>query len=276
MSEPAPSGEAAGALDRPALLAQAARALAAAPADADDALLVDRLASVVLPALGEIAALYTATDAGEIAVASTTAAGSGLAGRLQDDLAQHPEAAAGYAEIMAQGQARLGQVAAGSGADEPSGLLSWHHALGMAAEILAPLGSDARRGALLTIGTTDERRRYAEPDLATVEVLAALLKGKRTARELARREARLQQQLEEGTLAGRELAHLLNNDLTMPVGVMELLMDRGTISGELQEMIQAAVKDLAALEQHVRGFHDLMRVRSSGPGPGGAPGPAGR
>ena len=76
---------------------------------------------------------------------------------------------------------------------------------------------------------------------------------------------RLQQQIEEGTIAGRELAHRLNNDLTMPVGVVELLLDRGLPGSDLQEMLEAASKDLAALEQHVRAFHEQMRDQSSGP-----------
>ena len=138
-------------------------------------------------------------------------------------------------------------------------------ALGLTAELVAPLGSGDGPDALLVIGGSDRQRPYDDADLATVEVVAALLEAQRTVRELARREARLRQQVEDGALAGRELAHRLNNDLTMPVGVVELLIDRGTFGLDLQEMLEAAAKDLSALELHIQAFHDQMRSQSSAP-----------
>jgi hypothetical protein len=59
------------------------------------------------------------------------------------------------------------------------------------------------------------------------------------------------------------LAHLLNNDLTMPVGVIELLLDRNDSTPDLREMLRAAAHDLGALEQHVRAFHELTREHTS-------------
>jgi len=96
-------------------------------------------------------------------------------------------------------------------------------------------------------------------------VLAALLTASRSIRELARREAALREQLDANAQAGRQLAHRLNNDLTMPVGVVELMLDRGTAGADLQEMLEAASNDLAAIERHVNAFHDEIRGRSSGP-----------
>jgi signal transduction histidine kinase len=138
-------------------------------------------------------------------------------------------------------------------------------ALGLAVEVVAPLGSGGDHDALLAIGSLDRGRQYEDADLATVEVLAALVEARRAVRELTRGEARLRRQIEDGALAGRELAHRLNNDLTMPVGVVELLLDRGPLGPDLQEMLVAASKDLAALEQHIRDFHDLMRSQSTAP-----------
>jgi hypothetical protein len=46
----------------------------------------------------------------------------------------------------------------------------------------------------------------------------------------------------------------------MPVGVIELLLDRGTAGADLQEMLEAASHDLAAMEEHIREFHDMMRT----------------
>jgi len=117
---------------------------------------------------------------------------------------------------------------------------------------------------VLLIGSAAPGRQYDAAELATVEVLVALVESRLTVRELARREAHLRRLLEAGTAAGRELAHRLNNDLTMPVGVVELLLDRGNAGSELQEMLEAASHDLAALEQHIRLFHDEMRVQAGG------------
>jgi hypothetical protein len=138
----------------------------------------------------------------------------------------------------------------------------------LTAEIVAPLGSGAEPDALLVIGAAGAANRRGQDtvaDLATVEVLAALVAARRTVRELTRREARLHQQLEAGALAGRELAHRLNNDLTMPVGVVELLLDRSALGAELQEMVEAASKDLSALERHIQEFHAQMRNQSTAP-----------
>jgi hypothetical protein len=99
--------------------------------------------------------------------------------------------------------------------------------------------------------------------LALADVLAALVSGWRSARELRHRTETLRAALDESAIAGRELAHTLNNSLTMPVGVVELLLDRSTLPADLREMVQAASSDLAALEQHIREFQDQMRAHSS-------------
>lgn len=194
----------------PGVLADAARALAAAPADADDAVLLAIVGEAIVPALGDVVTLY-----------------------------------------------------AGDG--RPIGVAPVDVPLGLAAEIVAPLG-DAMTDGLLAIGSSDATRRYAEAERSAADVIAAILGARRAARRQATREATLHQQLEALALAGRELAHALNNDLTMPVGVVELLMDRSDFSPDLREMLQAASKDLAALEQHVREFHLLMRTQAGQPG----------
>ena len=205
----------------PGHLAAAARALAGAPASADDAALLALLARAIVPALGDVVALYAADGSG---------------------------------------RARLIGAAPG---DAPSVRRSGTDA-GQTPELVAPLDGDAPGGDLLVIRAADPARRYGDADRAAVEVLAALIGARRAASRQAVREAALRQQLETLSLAGRELSHALNNDLTMPVGVIELLTDRTTFSPDLQEMLQAAAKDLAALEQHVRAFHDLMRAQTGG------------
>jgi hypothetical protein len=200
----------------PSVLAGAARALAEAPVDADDGVLLAILGRAVVPALGDVVALY-ATDA------------SGTYSLI------------GAAPDEAPPERRPG---------ERSG------------ELVAPLGGDAPGDGLLVVRSTDPERRYDDAHQSAVEVLAAIVTLRQVARRQAGQAAALRQQVESMVLASRELAHLLNNDLTLPVGVVELLMDRSASSPDLQEMLQAASHDLAALERHIRTFHDQLRERS--------------
>jgi len=241
----------------PDLLARAARALARAAVDADDAALLAALEPVVVPALGDVAALYRVSGAEDVQLAAVAPADAELAGRLRTSVEREPTVAAGYAAIVAQGLPRVVPAGPSTRATGAAG--------GLAGEVVAPLGAGAGHDALLAIGSADPGRRYDTSDLAAVEVLAALVGERRTTREQASREAELRQHLEDSAVAGRELAHALNNDLTMPVGVVELLLDRGCLPADLQEMLEAASKDLASLEEHIRAFHELMRDQSSGP-----------
>ena len=208
----------------PGVLVGAARALATASADADDATLVALLGRAVVPVLGDVVALYAADGSGSVRLIGAAPGDAPPARRLDEDA-------------------------------------------GDQSEIVAPLGGNTSGGDLLVIRSADRERRYDEAERQAGEVLAALLGTRRAARRQTEREAVLLERLETLAQAGRELAHALNNDLTMPVGVMELLMDRSSFSADLQEMLEAAGKDLSALEEHVRTFHDLMREQTGSPIP---------
>jgi stage V sporulation protein SpoVS len=232
------------------VLAVAARALVEAPADSDDAALLAILGRALVPSLGDVVALYAADASGRFRLIGAAPDDAVPARRLLERAEQHSELVAEYAAIAAGGHSTIVQS---SGETEGE----------VVAEVVAPLGSAAPRNGLLVIGSTSSERRYDDADRSAVEVLAAIVSVRRAASRQAVREAALRQRIEAMALAGRELAHLLNNDLTMPVGVVELLLDRNTSTPDLQEMLEAAAKDLAALEQHVRAFHDLMREHSS-------------
>ena len=181
------------------VLAAAARALAGAPADADEAALLAIIAPAIVPALGD------------------------------DVTVRRP--------------------------GEPAG---------QQPELCVPLDGEGAAGELLVIRSADPDRRYDDAERSAAVVLAALVGARRAASRQSAREATLRQQIETLALAGRELAHALNNDLTMPVGVIELLLDRSSFAPDLQEMLQAASQDLASLEQHVRDFHQMMRAQQPG------------
>jgi signal transduction histidine kinase len=234
----------------PALLAAASQALALAPAEDEDTNLLARLASVVVPTLGDLLVLYAQDEANPVRLLGVAPDDTPLAHRLRE---------------------RAGPSGAPLAALSATAVRELHRDVGISDEIVAASPDGVQPGWLLAVGSSDPTRRYSGTDRAAIEVLGALVAARRAQREQALREATLRQQLETVALAGRELAHLLNNDLTMPVGVVELLLDRSGLTPELQEMLQAAAKDLAALEQHVRHFHTLMRANSTGATPANPP-----
>ncbi len=226
------------------LAADATRALAGLAGESSDSALLVAVGQAIVPTLGELCALVARDEAGEIQLAAMFPSESALAQQLRHQLAAAPGALTDHLD----------------GFQERTVLLD---ALGVSAELAVAVdGAPADEDGVLVIWTTDEAHQYDEHDRELGEVLAALLGGRRLARGLDTRVETLRRQLGDAAQAGRELAHLLNNDLTMPVGVVELLLDRGPVSPELHEMLQAAAKDLAALEQHVRMFHDQMRSQS--------------
>jgi signal transduction histidine kinase len=227
----------------PVLLAAASRALAQGHEHDEDADLLARLARVVVPLLGDLVVLYAQDDTNAVRLAGAAPADATVAQRLRH-----------RAELSGAPLAALSTTAVGA----------FHQAVGIASEVVAAPVVGAQPGWLLALGSADPARRYGEAERAAIEVLGALVAARRAGRRQAAREADLRQQVETVALAGRELAHALNNDLTMPVGVVELLLDRSGFPPELREMLQAAAKDLTALEQHVRDFHGLMRASSTG------------
>ena len=59
-------------------------------------------------------------------------------------------------------------------------------------------------------------------------------------------------QLVAVTLAARELAHVLNNDLALPVGALELLREDPALLPHLRQIVEEAGAGLASAAGHVR------------------------
>src|SRR5207248_5098797 len=79
----------------------------------------------------------------------------------------------------------------------------------------------------------------------------------------ARREAEhryLEAQLEGILLAGRELSHLLNNHLVLPVGVLDMCQSHPDFPESLRELAEDARRDLAAASEYIAQFHQVVRV----------------
>jgi PAS domain S-box-containing protein len=81
--------------------------------------------------------------------------------------------------------------------------------------------------------------------------------------EDALREARQHEARLEGvTLAARELAHLLNNNLALAVGALELIQDRVALPAELQRLVVDASATLDVAVSHIRQFQQVVRVET--------------
>jgi signal transduction histidine kinase len=61
-------------------------------------------------------------------------------------------------------------------------------------------------------------------------------------------------------LAAREMAHLLNNDLAVAVGLVELLQGRDELPPRLRDLLADAADSLDAAARHIEDFQDVVRV----------------
>ena len=64
------------------------------------------------------------------------------------------------------------------------------------------------------------------------------------------------------TLAAREMAHLLSNDLAVAVGIIDMLRDRPGLPTDLAELVEQAAIGLAAADDHLRAFQNVVRVET--------------
>ncbi|MGE3272261.1 MAG: hypothetical protein AB7P40_26170 [Chloroflexota bacterium] len=88
--------------------------------------------------------------------------------------------------------------------------------------------------------------RPEQADLPTIGVLESRLRD----------EARL-----EGVqLAAREIAHLLNNDLAVAVGLVDLLEERLELPPHLRDLLRDAAMSLDAAARHVEQLQGVVRV----------------
>ena len=61
-------------------------------------------------------------------------------------------------------------------------------------------------------------------------------------------------------LAAREMAHLLNNDLAVAFGLVELLHERRDLPAHLRNLLAEAVDSLDAVARHIEDFQGVVRV----------------
>jgi PAS domain S-box-containing protein len=86
--------------------------------------------------------------------------------------------------------------------------------------------------------------------------------ARRQAEEALRQAERNEDRLEGILLAAREVGHLLNNDLTIPVGLVEVLQNRTDVPAHLRGLIEEAASGLTRAQQHVRQFQRVVRIET--------------
>ena len=93
-----------------------------------------------------------------------------------------------------------------------------------------------------------------------LDTLSALAGPALALAEVAGEVATMRRRYEALSLAARTLAHDLNNDLTMPIGALELMRERDDLPADVQELIDAAAEDLTKVEARVRAFQQVARA----------------
>ena len=106
-------------------------------------------------------------------------------------------------------------------------------------------------------------------ELADARAQAAQLEARRRDLERALRESEMrlaatqrQGQLEGIALSARTLAHLLNNDLALPIGVIELLQQHPGVPASLRDLVRDAIEGLRAAVAHVAALQQVVRVET--------------
>ena len=74
------------------------------------------------------------------------------------------------------------------------------------------------------------------------------------------RRLRDEARLEGVHLAAREIAHLVNNDLAVAVGLVDLLQAQGDLPPDLRSLLESASASLDAAARHIEQLQSVVRV----------------
>src|SRR5262249_834462 len=136
--------------------------------------------------------------------------------------------------------------------------------IGVRHAFVCPLVAGARVEGSLSVFTpapaTPEQQRTCEAFARQVGLTlenARLLAALQAQLEEARQAARIEARLEGITLAAREMGHLLNNALVVPVGLVELLQGYPGLPQDVRELVDLAAADLAVAEQYIEQFQQV-------------------
>jgi PAS domain S-box-containing protein len=94
---------------------------------------------------------------------------------------------------------------------------------------------------------------------ATTDVTA-----RKQAQEALQQAQRAEGRLEGVSLAAREMAHLLNDDLALPVLALDVLQEQATLQPDHRHLLDMAISALASAADHIRQFQRVERVAIKG------------
>ena len=118
--------------------------------------------------------------------------------------------------------------------------------------VAVPLLHEGRLLGSLLVTRTGASERLSDEDLESLELLAGITAAALVGLERA--------QLEAVTLAAREVAHVLNNDLALPVGAFEMLQEDPDLPPHLLDLVTGSAEGLNAAVDHVRQLQQIVRI----------------
>lgn len=125
---------------------------------------------------------------------------------------------------------------------------------GAQAGIAAPLLHEGRLIGVLSVGTRKAGKRFTPDDAEALDLLAGMAAAMFGTVERA--------QLQAVTLAARELAHRLNNDLALAVGTIDMLRGEPSVTDELRELISDAAAGLERVGEQLAQLQQLVRFQT--------------
>jgi DNA-binding response OmpR family regulator len=153
---------------------------------------------------------------------------------------------------LGQGNLRLEEGAVGRAAQSRAPVVASNDGAG--SEVAVPLLHEGRLVGGLVVRTGRDRLTSSNENVESLEMLAGVA--------AAALVGLVRAQLVAVTLAARELAHVLNNDLALPVGALELLKEDPALLPHLRQIVEEAGAGLAAAAGHVRQLQQVVRIQT--------------
>jgi CheY-like chemotaxis protein len=122
------------------------------------------------------------------------------------------------------------------------------------ADVAVPLLHEGRLVGSLAVRTGARGLTSSKENVESLEMLAGVAASALVGLERA--------QLVAVALAARELAHVLNNDLALPVGALELLREDPTLPPHLGQIVDEAGAGLQSAASHVRRLQQVVRIQT--------------
>jgi GAF domain-containing protein len=125
---------------------------------------------------------------------------------------------------------------------------------GSQAGIAAPLLHEGRLIGVISVGARLPTHQFGPDDAEALELLAGMAASMLGTLERA--------QLQAVSLASRELAHRLNNDLALAVGTIDMLREEPGLGDDLQELVADAAAGLQRIGQQLKRLQQLARFQT--------------